>query len=143
MHELLQALDVAVVKEFLLEVRPRSLGGGTLARCKRNIARRCGLHFTVGSGCIFYPRRVRVGRRPEAAAQESPESIIRETITFRIGSQTNPIRSRFIVEGHGGILRQSEIGRTETSEQRCRARGHSGVFAVGGCSVRRRGRRGG
>src|SRR4029077_11023598 len=38
--ELLQALDVAVVKELLLEVRPGRLGGGTLWRCHSHIARR-------------------------------------------------------------------------------------------------------
>src|SRR5438132_6609264 len=31
--ELLQALDIAIVKELLLEVRPGRLGGGTLWRC--------------------------------------------------------------------------------------------------------------
>src|ERR1700688_3370023 len=30
MNELLQALDIAVVEEFLLEIRPRRLGGGAL-----------------------------------------------------------------------------------------------------------------
>src|SRR5437588_7593259 len=38
--QLLQALDVAVVKELLLEVRPGCLSGGTLWRCHTHIARR-------------------------------------------------------------------------------------------------------
>ena len=57
--ELLQALDVAVVKELLLEVRPGRLGGGTLWRCHGHIARR---------------RRPAFGRRQSAQIVSSPSS---------------------------------------------------------------------
>src|SRR3984893_15997458 len=57
MYELLQALDVAVVKEFLLEIRYRlavgvelaGLGGWALRRCQGNIARCRHLELPVGA----------------------------------------------------------------------------------------------
>ena len=57
MYELLQALDVAVVKELLLEVRfpGAGFGGGTLRGCHCCIAHRGYLKLTVNTGCILYP----------------------------------------------------------------------------------------
>src|SRR4029077_11119344 len=74
--ELLQALDVAVVKELLLEVRPGRLGGGTLWRCHSDIARRRHLHFAVVKRCKFSPSSIRAGPGTETASQESPKSQI-------------------------------------------------------------------
>src|SRR3979490_205046 len=49
MYELLEAFDVAVMKELFLEVRfPRAgFGGGTLWRCHRHIASRGHLELAV------------------------------------------------------------------------------------------------
>src|SRR5258705_5062979 len=74
--ELLQALDVAVVKELLLEVRPWRLGGGTLWRRQSNIARRRHLHLAVNTRSKLCPVRVRVGPGAEAASEESSQSQI-------------------------------------------------------------------
>src|SRR6266480_5565691 len=49
--ELLQALDVAIVKELLLEIRPGRLGAWALWRCHSHIARRRHLHLAVGQWC--------------------------------------------------------------------------------------------
>src|SRR6266851_8110928 len=68
--ELLQALDVAVVKELLLKVRSRRLGGGTPWRRHSHIACRRYLHLAVGSGCLSSPSVVRAGPGTEAASQE-------------------------------------------------------------------------
>ncbi len=72
--ELLQALDVAVVKELLLEVRAGRLGGGTPWRCHSYIARRRDLELTVDSWCKLSPSPVRVGGGTEAASEEGPHA---------------------------------------------------------------------
>src|SRR5258708_1178123 len=46
MYELLQALNVAVVKESLLEVGPGGFGSRTLWRCQCRLARRNHLHLS-------------------------------------------------------------------------------------------------
>ena len=48
MYELLQALDVAVVKKFFLEIGAGGLCGWALWRSERDIARRRRLHLAVG-----------------------------------------------------------------------------------------------
>src|SRR4029077_5598106 len=63
-HELLQALDVAVVEELLLEVRPGSLGGRTLWWRQGYVARRRGLHSAVRSRRKLCPSIIRA--RPRA-----------------------------------------------------------------------------
>ncbi len=70
-NELFQALDVAVVKEFLLEVRPGRLGARTLWRCHSHIARRRRLHLAVDSWCKLSPSYIRVGPGTETASEES------------------------------------------------------------------------
>src|SRR6266404_5642381 len=72
MDELLQALDVAVMKELFLEVGPGCLGGRTLWRCHRHIARRHYLLLAVDTRPKWYPILVRVGRGTEATSQERP-----------------------------------------------------------------------
>src|SRR2546421_4806040 len=69
--ELLQALDVAVVTEHLLKVRPGRLGGGTLWWCHSHVARRRHLHFAIASRCKFSPTRVRAGPGTETASEKS------------------------------------------------------------------------
>src|SRR5215469_12495652 len=69
--KLLQAFDVTVMKELLLEVGPRRLGSGALRRCHRHIARRRHLHLAVGSWGKFCPGRVRVGGGTGTASEES------------------------------------------------------------------------
>src|SRR6266446_5393746 len=72
MDELLQALDVAVVKELLLEVRlpGAGFGGGTLWRRHGHIAHRRHLLPAVHPRCQLRPSRVRVGGGAEAASEE-------------------------------------------------------------------------
>src|ERR1700730_17497465 len=73
MYELFQALDVAVMKELLLEVRfpGASFGGGTLPRCHRDIAS-CGhLELTVNTWRKLYPCPVFDGAGAETTSQES------------------------------------------------------------------------
>src|SRR5712664_998688 len=84
MYELFQALDVAVMEEFLLEVRYRipvrvglaGFGGGTLRRCHCHIAS-CGhLELTVNHWCKLCPVPVWVGAGAETTSQESSHSQI-------------------------------------------------------------------
>src|SRR5882724_828728 len=75
-YQLLQALDVAVVKELLLEVRAGRLGGGTLWRYHSHIARRRYLHHAVVKRRKLSPSYIRVGPGTGTASEESPESQI-------------------------------------------------------------------
>ncbi len=59
--ELFQALDIAVVKEPLLEVRPRRLGGRTLWRRHSHIAHGGHLKLAVDRWCKLSPSYIRVG----------------------------------------------------------------------------------
>src|SRR5260370_4231260 len=68
--ELLQALDVAVMKELLLEVRPRCLGRRTLRWRHSRIARRRHLHLAIGTRSKLCPGRVWVGSGTRTASQE-------------------------------------------------------------------------
>src|SRR5258708_11277866 len=72
MYELLQALNVAVVKEALLEVRTGGFGGGTLRRCHRDVARRSHLHFAVDSWCVMSPTDIRIGAGTQPPPQKNP-----------------------------------------------------------------------
>src|SRR5207245_1697594 len=68
-HELLQALDVSIVEELLLEVGPWRLGG-TPWRCHGRVARRGHLELAVDARRKLRPGRVRVGGGTEAASEE-------------------------------------------------------------------------
>src|SRR5438132_12384708 len=72
--ELLQALDVAVVKKLLLKVRPGRFRGGTLWRCHSHIARRRHLHLAVDTSCKFPPSHARVGPGTGTASEECSQS---------------------------------------------------------------------
>src|SRR3989440_12738426 len=74
--QLLQALDVAVVKELLLEVRPGRLGSGTLWRGHSDIVRGRNLHFSVVKRCKFFPSYILACPGTKNASQESPKSLI-------------------------------------------------------------------
>jgi len=124
MYELFQALDVAVVKEPLLEVWFSDAGfsGGTLWRCRRHIAN-CGhLELTVNSqktgrrGCILYPRAVWVGARAETTSEESSHPQISVAETERIPNEPKGIRRGLIIESIPRIQRETLIGRTEAGE---------------------------
>src|SRR5205809_945491 len=52
MYELLQALNVTVVKESLLEVRTGGFGGRTLFWCQRHVARGNHLHLALPSNSL-------------------------------------------------------------------------------------------
>src|SRR6266550_4711935 len=116
--ELLQALDVAVVKELLLEVRPRRLGGGTPRRFHSHIARRRHLHHAVVKWCKLSPSYIRAGPGTKTASQESPKSQISVAEAQRIGGEPVGIRRSLIIESVPGIQGQALIGRAEAGEQR-------------------------
>src|ERR1700741_270084 len=69
-HELLQALDVAVVEELLLEVRPRSLGGRTLWRCHGDVGRAGRWHLAIRSWPKLCPMVIRACQGAETASEE-------------------------------------------------------------------------
>src|SRR5207244_9357958 len=98
-HELLQALDVPIVEELLLEVGPWRLGGGTLCRCHGHVARRGHLELAVDTRRLRYPGRVRVGGGTEAASEEGSQSQIPVAESERIGSEPERIRRGLILEG--------------------------------------------
>src|SRR5258707_5679607 len=70
-HQLLQALDVAVVEELLLEVRPGSLGGRTLCWHQGDVAGAGRLHLAIRSWRKLCPIVIRAGPRAGTASQES------------------------------------------------------------------------
>src|SRR5882724_5527865 len=118
MYKLLQALDVAVVKEPLLEVRPGRLGGGTLWRCHRHIARRRHLELAVDLWCKLCPILVRAGVGTEPASEESPHSQISIAEAIRIPDESEEIRRGLIIECIPGIQGEALIGRAEAGEHR-------------------------
>ena len=118
MYELFQALDVAVMKELLLEVRfpGASFGGGTLRRCHRHIAS-CGhLELTVNHWCKLYPVPVWVGAGAETTSQESSHSQISVAEAERIPNEPIGIRRGLIIESIPWIQRETLIGRAEAGE---------------------------
>jgi hypothetical protein len=90
-YKLLQALDVAIVKEPLLEVRRGAgLGGRTLLGCHGYIARRRHLELTVDSWCKLCPIRVRIGRGN--ASEETSHSQISKGEAVGIRCEAEGIR---------------------------------------------------
>src|SRR5439155_27185555 len=114
--ELLQALDVAVVKELLLEVRPGRLGGGTLWRHHSYITRRRHLHHAVVKRCKLSPSYIRVGPGTGTASEESPESQISVAEAEGIPNEAEVIRRGLIKESIPGIQGKALIGRAEAGE---------------------------
>src|SRR6202035_2352741 len=130
MHELLQALDVAVVKERLLEVRfpGASFGGGTLRWCHCHIAHRGHLKLAVNTWCKLYPVPVWVGAGAETTSQESSHSQISVAETVRIPDESKGIRRGLIIESIPRIEGQPFICRAEAGKyRRIRRRGCAGV----------------
>src|SRR6266550_5312686 len=132
--ELLQALDVAVVKELLLEIRPGRLGGGTLWRCHSHVARRRHLHHAVVKWCKSSPTCVRAGPGTETASEESPESQIPVAEAEGIRSEPSEIRRGLIKESIPGVQGKALIGRAEAGEQRVYLGGLAVVESRGGQS---------
>src|SRR5438093_3553246 len=126
MDELLQALDVAIVKELLLEVRPWRLGGTTWRR-HGHIARRRHLELAVDIRGERYPRRIRVRPGTETASEEGPHSQVSVAETEGVGGEAEEIRRGLIEKGIPGIQGQPFIGRAEAGEQRVNRRGVAGV----------------
>src|SRR6266436_6048481 len=130
MYELLEAFDVAVVKELLLEVRfpGAGFGGGALRGCHRHIASRGHLKLPVNHWCKLYPRPVWVGAGAETTSEESSHAQISVAETVRISDEPKGIRRGLIIESIPWIQRETLIGRAEASEQRrVRRRGCAGV----------------
>src|SRR5438874_10806452 len=112
MDELLQALDIAIMEELLLEIRYRlpvrvdlaGLGGGTLWRGHGHIARRQHLHLAVDSRRKLEPLlRVRIGGGTGAASEESAQSQISEGEAEGIGRKSEGIRRGLIIDGIPGV----------------------------------------
>src|ERR1700730_7164081 len=103
MYELFQALDVAIVKELFLEVRPRGLGCGTLRGCHGYVARRGRLHSAVPRWCKLCPIRIRIGPRTETASEERPYSQVPVPESIWIRVEAEEIRRGLIIEGIPGI----------------------------------------
>src|SRR5580704_17731286 len=110
MDELLQALDVAVVKELLLEIGSGRLGGGTLFRSHRHIASCRRLHLAVGRRCTRYPCRVRLARGAGAASEEIAQSKISVAEAQGIRGEAERIGFVLIEESQSGVQRQALIG---------------------------------
>src|SRR6266478_4586523 len=108
--KLLQALDVTIVEEPLLEVGPRRLGGRTLWRHEGHIARGRYLELAVGRRRERYPLGVRVGSGTEAAPEEGPHSQVSVAEAEGIGGEAEGIRRGLIVKGVPRIQGQPFIG---------------------------------
>jgi len=101
MDELIEALNVAIVKELFLEIGPGRLSGGTLWRCHRHVARRRCLQLAVGGWGKLYPLRVRIGRAPEKGAQSQisvPEAV-------GIGPKSEAVRRGLIIKRNPRVER--------------------------------------
>src|SRR5207245_37490 len=123
MYELFQALDVAIVKELFLEVRPRGLGCGTLRWCQGYVARRGRLHSAVPGWCKLCPFRIRIGPGTGAASEERPYSQVPVAEAKWIRGEAEEIRRGLVIESVPRIQRQSQIGIAKTGEERPRACG--------------------
>src|SRR5580700_6374651 len=124
----LQALDVAIVEELLLEIGPRSIRAAcALGWYHRHIACGHGLHLTVGGWRKLGPTRIRVGSGTETASKESSQSEIGVCKAPRIRSKPEGIRRALIKKSDSRILRQTEIGRAEASKDWSCVGGHASV----------------
>ena len=126
MDELLQALDVAIVEELLLEVGPGCFGGTTWRR-HRHIARGRHLELAVDLRGEWFPRRIRVGSGTETAPKEGPQSQVPVAETEGIGGEAEGVRGGLIEKGTPGIQGQALVGRPEVGEQRLHICGRAGI----------------
>src|SRR5260370_3744591 len=76
MYELLQALNVAVVKEPLLEVRPGGFGSRTLWRCQCHLARRKHFPLAIDRRRVLPPTHALVGARNPPPPSKNPQTPI-------------------------------------------------------------------
>ena len=137
-HELLQALDVAIVEELLLEVRSWSLRGRTLWWHQGDVARRRRLHLAIRSWRKLCPCIIRACPRAGTASQESSQSQISEAEAKWIRGKAEEIWFVLIIDGIPGIQRQAEISRAEAGEHRSRVCRSASIFAVRRCACCRR-----
>src|SRR5260370_41293285 len=84
MYDLLQAFEVAVVKEHLLEVGSGGFGGGTLCRCQRYVAPFCYLLLAVDSRRILFPTHFCIRAGSEAASEYGPKSYVTVADAIRV-----------------------------------------------------------
>src|SRR4029077_7210812 len=130
MHELFQALDVAIVEELFLKVRPWGFGCGTLRRRHGYVARRGRLHSAVPGWCKLCPLRIRIGPRTGTASEERPYSQIPEAESKWIRGEAEEIRRVLIIDRIPGIQRQAQIGIAKAGEKRPGIRGGAVVGTV-------------
>src|SRR5258707_10279742 len=117
-HQLLQALDVAVMEELLLEVRPGSLGGRTLRRNHGDVACRGCLHASIIEWRELCPIVIRARPRTGTASQEGSQSQVSKGEAKGICGEAEEIRRVLVINGIPGIQGQAEISRAEAGEQR-------------------------
>src|SRR5207302_339478 len=96
--ELLQALDVAVVEELLLEEGSGRLGGTTRRR-HGHIARCRDLELAVDFRGQRYPLRVGVWSGSETTSEEGPHSQVSVAEAEGVRCESEGIRLGLIVEG--------------------------------------------
>src|ERR1700741_5534021 len=117
-NQLLQALDVAIVEELLLEVGSRSIRTAcALRRYKGHVA--CGhcLHLTVGGWRKLRPTRIRAGGSFVTASKKFTQAKIGIRKACGVERKSEGIRGGLIKNRDSGILRQTEIGRAEASKE--------------------------
>src|SRR5260221_12254464 len=140
-NQLLQALDVAIVEELLLEVGPRRLRGGALWRHHRDIACRRRLHLAVRSRRELCPIVIRARPRAGTASQEGSQSQGSKAEAKGICGEAEEIRRVLVINGVPGIQGQAEVSGAEAGEQRRGGCCGACVRAVRGTTLWRRGRR--
>lgn len=140
-NKLFEALDVAIVKELFLEVRARSLGGGTLRGRHRRISRSRSLHSAVPRRRKLCPIRIRIRPGTESASEERPDSQVPVTEAKGIRDESEGVGRRLVEEGIPGIQRHAKIRVAKASEQWTCIRGCAGVGAIRSLAFRRRRRR--
>jgi len=118
MYELFQALDIAIVKELFLEVRPRCFGCGTLRGRHGDVARRGRLHSAVPGWCKLCPLRIRIGPRAGTASEKRPYSEVPVAESIWIPGEAEEIRGGLVIESVPRIQRQAQVGVAEAGEER-------------------------
>src|SRR5579864_5363544 len=127
-NQLLQALDVAIVEELLLEVGSRSVRTAcALRRYKRHVACGHGLHLTVGGRSKLGPSRIRAGGSFVTASEKFTQAKIGIGKACGVERKSEGIRRALIKNRDSGILRQTEIGRAEASKEWSYVGGHACV----------------
>src|ERR1700741_3553029 len=130
-NQLLQALDVAIVEELLLEVGSRSIRTAcALRRYQGHIACGHGLHLTVGSRSKLRPTRIRAGKSRVTAPEKFAQAKIGICEACGVGRKSERVWYGLIVNQVSGVPGQPEIGRAEASKEWSYVGGHACVHCA-------------